>query len=151
MWLKRKLQDFPGDPVQTLPSNAGHTDSIPDRAAKIPHSSWPKNKNIKQAILSQIHCFQKIHLKKKGNCFQTFFWAFAQCLRINELRALLLFQGCRSLCFGTGGFYLCLEAGNGKTEEWKWKRYSSRQNLSVLVNYHSGYIMPLLTWKMTIS
>ena len=145
-----KLQDFPGDPVQTLTSSAGDTDSIPDRGAKIPHASWSKKQNIKQAILSQIQCFQKIQLKRKGNCFQTFSELLYSVLRMNEWRALLLFQGCRSLCFGTGGFYLCLEAGNGETEGWKWKRYSSLQNLSVLVSYHSGYLMPLLTWKMTI-
>ena len=41
--------DFPGGPVvKTSPCNAGGTDSIPGRGAKIPHASWPKNQNIKQ-------------------------------------------------------------------------------------------------------
>ena len=31
-----------------LPSNAGGTGLIPDQGTKIPHASWPKNKNIKQ-------------------------------------------------------------------------------------------------------
>ena len=39
-----RVWDFPGDPVvKTSPSN-----SIPGQGAKIPHTSWPKNQNIKQ-------------------------------------------------------------------------------------------------------
>ena len=41
--------NFPGSPVvKTLPSNAGGAGSILGRGAKIPHSYWPKNQNIKQ-------------------------------------------------------------------------------------------------------
>ena len=42
-------RDFPGGPVvKTLPSNAGGAGSIPGQGAKIPHTLWPKNQNIKQ-------------------------------------------------------------------------------------------------------
>ena len=34
--------------VKTSPSNAGGEGSIPVWGAKIPHASWPKNRNIKQ-------------------------------------------------------------------------------------------------------
>ena len=41
--------DFPGSPVvKILPSDAGGEGSLPDREAKIPHASWPKNQNVKQ-------------------------------------------------------------------------------------------------------
>ena len=41
--------DFPGSPVvETLPSNADGVGLTPNRGAKIPHSSWPKNQNIRQ-------------------------------------------------------------------------------------------------------
>ena len=44
--------DFPGSPVvKTSPPNAGGVGLIPAQGAKIPHGSWPKNKDIKQAIL----------------------------------------------------------------------------------------------------
>ena len=33
---------------KTSPSNSGGACSIPSQGAKIPHASWPKNKNIKQ-------------------------------------------------------------------------------------------------------
>jgi len=40
--------DFPGGPVvETSPSNAGVIGLIPGQRAKTPHSSWPKNQNIK--------------------------------------------------------------------------------------------------------
>ena len=50
MGIRRNiLRDFPGGPmVKMSPSNAGGVDSIPGRAAKIPHASQPKNQNIKQ-------------------------------------------------------------------------------------------------------
>ena len=56
--------DFPGSPVvETLPSNADGVGLIPDRGATIPHSSWPKNQNIRQK-----HCYNKFNkdLKKVG-------------------------------------------------------------------------------------
>ena len=34
--------------VNTLPSNAGGAGLIPGQGAKIPHTSGPKNQNIKQ-------------------------------------------------------------------------------------------------------
>ena len=34
--------------VKTSPSNEGGAGSIPGRGAKIPHTSWAKNQNIKQ-------------------------------------------------------------------------------------------------------
>ena len=41
--------DFPSTPVvQPLPSNARGASSIPGQVAKIPHTLWPKNQNIKQ-------------------------------------------------------------------------------------------------------
>ena len=37
--------DFPGGPVvKTSPSNTGNTGLIPGQEAKIPFTSWPKNK-----------------------------------------------------------------------------------------------------------
>ena len=56
--------DFPGSPVvETLPSNADGVGLIPNRGATIPHSSWPKNQNIRQK-----HCYNKFNkdLKKVG-------------------------------------------------------------------------------------
>ena len=47
--LKRKKRDFPSGPVvKTLPSNIGGLGLMPGWGAKIPHTSWPKNQNIKQ-------------------------------------------------------------------------------------------------------
>ena len=41
--------DFPGSQVvETWPSNVAGVSLIPDEGAKIPHSSWPKNQNIRQ-------------------------------------------------------------------------------------------------------
>ena len=41
-------RDFPGClVVEALPSNAGGVGSIPRWGAKISHTSWPKNQNIK--------------------------------------------------------------------------------------------------------
>ena len=34
--------------VETWPSNVAGVSLIPDEGAKIPHSSWPKNQNIRQ-------------------------------------------------------------------------------------------------------
>ena len=46
---KRKAGGFPGSPVvKTPPSNAGGAGSIPGQGAKTPHTSRPKNQNIKQ-------------------------------------------------------------------------------------------------------
>ena len=50
--LKLILRNFPGGlVVKTLPSNAGGIGSIPGCGAKIRYASWPKNQNIKEAIL----------------------------------------------------------------------------------------------------
>ena len=47
--LKKEGRDFPGSPVvRTSPSNAGGVGSIPGRGAGIPHTSRPKNQDIKQ-------------------------------------------------------------------------------------------------------
>ena len=41
--------DFPEDPVVKMsPSNTGVAGSSPGQGAEIPHTSWLKNKNIKQ-------------------------------------------------------------------------------------------------------
>ena len=34
--------------VKTSPSNAGCAGSIPGQGAKIPHTSWPKDQNVKK-------------------------------------------------------------------------------------------------------
>ena len=49
-WLENGTSGhFPGDPmIKTSPSIAGGVGLIPGRGAKIPHESWPRNKNIKQ-------------------------------------------------------------------------------------------------------
>ena len=45
----KQNRDVPGSPVvKTSPSNAGDVSSIPGWGAKIPHTSQPKNQNIKQ-------------------------------------------------------------------------------------------------------
>ena len=50
--LKLILRNFPGGlVVKTLPSNADGTGSTPGWGAKIRYASWPKNQNIKEAIL----------------------------------------------------------------------------------------------------
>ena len=42
---KMSKRDFPGGPVvKTSPSNAGGVGSIPGWGARIPHTSWPKEK-----------------------------------------------------------------------------------------------------------
>ena len=47
--FKNLVGYFPGDPVvNTLLSNAWGAGSIPGLEAKIPHTSGPKNQNIKQ-------------------------------------------------------------------------------------------------------
>ena len=54
--------------VKISPSSAGSVGSIPGQGVKIPHTSWPKNKNIKQK--QYCHKFNKDfkkgpHQKKK--------------------------------------------------------------------------------------
>ena len=47
--LEKIKRDLPGGPVvKTLPSNTGGASSTPGQGAKIPHTSRPKNKTIKQ-------------------------------------------------------------------------------------------------------
>ena len=42
-------RDFPGrQVVETWLSNADGVSLIPDKGAKVPYSSWPKNQNIRQ-------------------------------------------------------------------------------------------------------
>ena len=49
LFARHLNRDFPGGPVvKTSPSNAGGAGSIPGQGAKIPHASWPKNRNIEQ-------------------------------------------------------------------------------------------------------
>ena len=49
------LRDFPGGPVaNTSPSNARGAGSIPDRGAKTPHASWPKNQNRSNIVTNLI-------------------------------------------------------------------------------------------------
>ena len=43
------FRDFPGGPlVKTLPYNAGGVGLISGQGAKLLHTLWPKNQNIKQ-------------------------------------------------------------------------------------------------------
>ena len=43
---KKSIRDFPGSLViKTLPSKARSIGLVPGWGAKIPHASWPKNKN----------------------------------------------------------------------------------------------------------
>ena len=65
--MATRMRDFSGSPaVKTLSSHAADAGSIPGQGAKIPHTSWPKNKNIKQ----KEYCnkfnkdFKVIHIKK---------------------------------------------------------------------------------------
>ena len=65
--MTMRMRDFSGSPaVKTLPSRAAGAGSIPSQGAKIPHTSWPKNKNIKQ----KEYCnkfnkdFKMVHIKK---------------------------------------------------------------------------------------
>ena len=45
-------QGLPWPPVmKTSPSNEGGAGSTPGQGAKIPHASWPKNQNTKEALL----------------------------------------------------------------------------------------------------
>ena len=41
-------RDFPGGPVETLPSNAGSAGSILGQGAEVPHVLQPKSQNLKQ-------------------------------------------------------------------------------------------------------
>ena len=61
------MKDFSGSPaVKTLPFHAAGAGSIPGQGAKIPHTTWPINKNIKQ----KEYCnkfnkdFKMVHIKK---------------------------------------------------------------------------------------
>ena len=68
--LKQELWGFPGGPVvKTSPSNAGGAGSIPGQGAKIPHTSWPENQNIKIKIKTQKQYYNKFNedfLKNKN-------------------------------------------------------------------------------------
>ena len=47
--MTTRKRDFSGSPaVKTLPYHSAGAGSIPGQGARIPHTSWPKNKNIKQ-------------------------------------------------------------------------------------------------------
>ena len=66
LWSKfcLSLGEFPGGPVvETSPSEAGSMGSIPDQGTKIPHTSWPRNQNIKQNNI--ITNSTKTNFKKK--------------------------------------------------------------------------------------
>ena len=70
-FIKENPGDFPGGAVVgTLPSNAGSVGSIPGERAKIPHTSRPKNHDIKEN-----QCCNKFNkdLKKKKN-FEMYLW-----------------------------------------------------------------------------
>ena len=65
--MTTRKRDFSGSPaVKTLPSHSAGAGSIPGQGARIPHTSWPKNKNIKQ----KEYCnkfnkdFKMVHIKK---------------------------------------------------------------------------------------
>ena len=60
--------------VETSPSNSGGMGLIPDRGAKIPHASRPKNQNIKQK--QYCNKFNKDFLKK---------WSTSKKLLKNEI------------------------------------------------------------------
>ena len=60
-------RDFPGSPViKTLPSNARGAGSIPGRATKIPHASWPKNQRMKQnnIVTNSVKTLKMVHIGK---------------------------------------------------------------------------------------
>lgn len=60
--------DFPGGRVvRASPSSAGGADSFPDKGAKIPCASWPKNQvtnNRSNSVASAIKTFKMVHMKK---------------------------------------------------------------------------------------
>ena len=65
--MTTRMKDFSGSPaVKTLPFHAAGAGSIPGQGAKIPHTTWPINKNIKQ----KEYCnkfnrdFKMVHIKK---------------------------------------------------------------------------------------
>ena len=65
------MSDFPGGPgVKTSPSNAGGAGLIPGQGVKIPHTSWPKNQNIKQKQycnkFSEKKKFKEMYMSKDG-------------------------------------------------------------------------------------
>ena len=49
--------------VKTSPSNAG---LIPGQAAKIPHTSWPKNQNMNRSniVTDSVKTLKMVHIKK---------------------------------------------------------------------------------------
>ena len=50
--LERMAHGLPWPPVmKTSPSNEGGAGSTPGQGAKVPHASWPKNQNTKEALL----------------------------------------------------------------------------------------------------
>ena len=66
-WQEETVGDFPGGPVvETSLSSAGGAGSIPGRGAKIPHTSWPKNQNLKKKKKKQKQYCNKLNedLKK---------------------------------------------------------------------------------------
>ena len=57
------LRDSPGSPVvKTSPSNAGDEGSIPGQGGKVPHASWPKNRQHKQCCNKKT--LEMVHIKK---------------------------------------------------------------------------------------
>ena len=65
------MSDFPGGPgVKTSPSNAGGAGLIPGQGVKIPHTSWPKNQNIKQKQycnkFNEKKKFKEMYMSKDG-------------------------------------------------------------------------------------
>ena len=64
--IKNGSGGFPGGPVvKTLPSSVEGVGLIPDRGARIPHTSWPKSQKC-NIVTNSIKTFKKwSHLKKK--------------------------------------------------------------------------------------
>ena len=63
--------DFHGDPVaDTSFSNAGSAGSIPGQGVRVPHTSWPENKNIKKKrsssniITNSVKILKMVHILK---------------------------------------------------------------------------------------
>ena len=63
--------DFHGDPVaDTSFSNAGSAGSIPGQGIRVPHTSWPENKNIKKKrsssniITNSVKILKMVHILK---------------------------------------------------------------------------------------
>ena len=65
--MTTRMKDFSGSPaVKTLPFHAAGAGSIPGQGAKIPHTTRPINKNIKQkAYCNKFNKdFKMVHIKK---------------------------------------------------------------------------------------